>query len=302
MRNSAALCLFIVSLYACTGIEKTVTTDQSDYTRFVDPFIGTAQHGHVFLGANVPFGAVQLGPVNITHGWDWCSGYNYADSTIYGFAHTHLSGTGIGDLGDIVIMPVTGEVTLKKGIAGDQESGYYSLFSHDEEIARPGYYSVYLKRYGVKAELTTTERVGFHQYQFPAGEVAKTIIDLEYGIGWDAPVETMLQQVNDSTLAGYRYSKGWAVDQRIYFTAIFSKPVKHFALYDSTSSINRNQAKGKRIKAVLTFGDIKDEVLKIKVGISPVSTENAAGNIAAEVPGWDFDAVRQSAHEAWNNE
>lgn len=272
-------------------------------TRFVDPYIGTGFHGHVFLGANVPFGGVQLGPVNISEGWDWCSGYHYSDSTIMGFAHTHLSGTGIGDLGDIMFMPVVGGISkLARGEHGKPESGYYSLFDHKEEIAVPGYYSVNLKRYSVRAEMTATERVGFHQYTFPATDAAKMIIDLESGIGWDSPVETFLRQVNDSVITGFRYSKGWAVDQKIFFTAIFSKPVLRFELYDSSALVPAGSFTGKRLRGLAYFKTGDRERLLVKVGISPVSIANAAQNIVAEIPGWDFDAIRQKADLAWNRE
>jgi predicted alpha-1,2-mannosidase len=271
-------------------------------TRYVDPFIGTASHGHVFLGANVPFGAVQLGPVNLSEGWDWCSGYNYADSTIVGFAHTHLSGTGIGDLGDIHLMPVTGPVVMAKGTPGDQESGYYSLFSHQEEAAVPGYYSVLLKRYNIKAELTATERVGFHQYTFPASGDARVIIDLESGIGWDRPVDTYIKLEDDSTIVGYRFSKGWAADQRVYFAAIFSKSIREFKAYDSLQYYPGRKLAGKKIRGAAIFTTKRNEKIRVKVGISPVSIQNAIRNIRAEIPGWDFNEVVAQADEAWNFE
>ena len=271
-------------------------------TKYVDPYIGTGFHGHVFLGANVPFGAVQLGPTNLSEGWDWCSGYHYSDSTITGFSHTHLSGTGIGDLGDISVMPVVGEVRLTKGKAGDQNTGYYSLFSHADEVAKPGYYSVKLKRYGIKAELTASKRVGFHQYTFPAGEQSKVIIDLKPGIGWDAATETFIQQENDTTISGYRYSKGWAPDQRIYFTAVFSKPMKKFGVYDSTVVQNGIQLKGKNIKGVALFSTKDGEQIRLKVAISPVSIENAKLNMKAELPGWDFAGQVAQANNEWNKE
>ena len=184
----------ILAIYGCNETKINSVQSNGNFTQWVDPFIGTAQHGHVFLGANVPFGAVQLGPVNLSEGWDWCSGYNYSDSTIIGFSHTHLSGTGVGDLGDISFMPVVGNVTMAKGVAGKPETGYYSLFSHAEEKAVPGYYSVRLKRYDIKCEFTATERVGFHQYSFPASNDSKIIIDLETGIGWDSPVNTFIEK------------------------------------------------------------------------------------------------------------
>src|SRR5687767_11739298 len=154
------LLILVVCCDADRNDQATTATDSlMNLTQFVDPYIGSSFHGHVFVGANVPFGAVQLGPVNMSQGWDWCSGYHYSDSTIIGFSHTHLSGTGIGDLGDILLMPATGTVKPGKGRLGDEGSGHYSLFSHNDEIVRPGYYSVRLKRYNVLAELTATERV-----------------------------------------------------------------------------------------------------------------------------------------------
>ncbi|MGC4103879.1 GH92 family glycosyl hydrolase [Ferruginibacter sp.] len=273
-----------------------------DLTQYVDQMIGTGFHGHVFVGANVPFGAVQLGPVNISEGWDWCSGYHYSDSTIMGFSHTHLSGTGIGDLGDISLMPVTGKPSLQRGVAGKPSSGFYSLFSHNEEKTAPGYYSVHLKRYDIKAELTATERVGFHQYTFPASDSAKIIFDLINGIGWDAPVEAFIQKLDDTTIAGYRYSKGWAADQRIFFTAVFSKPIKEFSVYDSTVLKAGDSVHTKKVMAIASFITAKDEKVKVKVGISPVSMENALKNIHAEIPGWDFEKVAASANTAWNTE
>ncbi|HYO22746.1 MAG TPA: GH92 family glycosyl hydrolase [Flavisolibacter sp.] len=293
------LCMSV--LFVCCGRQNIKgLTAETNLTQFVDPFIGTGFHGHVFLGANVPFGAVQLGPVNMSEGWDWCSGYHYSDSTVLGFSHTHLSGTGIGDLGDITVMPVTGNVTIARGKAGDQQSGYYSLYSHDEETAVPGYYAVRLKRYDIRAEMTTTERVGFHRYTFPASNEAKIIIDLETGIGWDRPAETFVQQVNDTTITGYRFSKGWAQDQRIFFTAVFSKPMKSFLVYDSSQLKKENIAGGKRIRGVAGFTTTRDEQIQLKVGISPVSIENAAANIRTEIPDWNFEAVKAKANKDWN--
>jgi predicted alpha-1,2-mannosidase len=271
-------------------------------TRYVDPYIGTGFHGHVFLGANVPYGAVQLGPTNLSEGWDWCSGYHYSDSTITGFSHTHLSGTGIGDLGDISVMPVTGNVNLNRGKAGDKESGYYSLFSHAEEKVKPGYYSVRLKRYNIKAELTASKRVGFHQYTFPAGKEARIIIDLKPGIGWDLATETMIRQENDTTISGYRYSKGWAPDQRIYFTAVFSKPIKNLLLYDSTAVQSGTELKGKYIKGIVVFAPQHSAQIRLKVAVSPVSIENAKLNMKAEIPGWNFEQQVIKANDDWNRE
>ncbi len=274
-------------------------------TQYVDPYIGTGDHGHVFLGANVPFGAVQLGPSNITQGWDWCSGYHITDSTIMGFAHTHLNGTGIGDLGDVVFMPLTGEPILRRGIHGDQSTGLYSLFRRETEKVKPGYYAVHLDRYDVDVELTATKRVGFHKYTYQAASAAdpKLVIDLTAGIGWDNPAEGHLVQENDSVISGYRFSRGWAKDQRIYFTAIFSEPVTAFAVYDTTAIQEGNSITTRRAYGVAQFAaaDQAKEVYA-KVAISPVSVAGAKANLAAELPGWDFGQVIADADQAWNEE
>lgn len=267
---------------------------------YVNPTIGTGFHGHVFVGANVPFGAVQLGPVNISEGWDWCSGYHVSDSTIVGFSHTHLSGTGIGDLGDILIMPATGTVYTNKGTVA--KPGYLSLFSHSDETVKAGYYSVKLKKNNIKAELTATTRVGFHQYTFPASESSHFVIDLVEGIGWDRPMEGYISKLNDSTLVGYRFSKGWANDQRIYFAMVFSKPFKQLSLYSNNAPQAGDVANGDTVKAVVHFPTVKDEVIQVKVAISPVSTENAILNMEAELPGWNFAKTVEAARDAWDKE
>lgn len=270
-------------------------------TRYVDPFIGTGFHGHVFMGANVPFGAVQLGPTQMSQGWDWCSGYHYSDSLIVGFAHTHLNGTGIGDLGDVLIMPTTGPVRLTRGTTQDSRSGYASRFSHKEETARPGYYAVKLQRYNIDVALTATERVGLHQYTFPKSSDAHITLDLGEGVG-DRPTETYLEQLNDSTLLGYRFSKGWAPDQRLYFAVVFAKHIRQLALYSDQTAVAGSSAKGVRIKGVVSFATQANEKVLVKVGISPVSSANALANIRAELPHWNFAKVATDADTAWNRE
>lgn len=295
--------VLVVTLAACAKKEEPTTVSAAEsFTRFVDPYIGSGFHGHVFVGANVPFGAVQLGPTEIKFGWDWCSGYHYSDSVISGFSHTHLSGTGIGDLGDILVMPATGELFLDKGTPEDFSKGYSAAFSHQDEVVKPGYYKVDLRRYGVRAELTTSERVGFHQYTFSRNDTANIIIDLGDGIGWDAPVETHLEQVNDSTIAGYRYSKGWSKDQRIFFTAVFSKSVRDFSIYKDRKRLDGDSATAQVLKGVAKFPVSAKEVIHLKVGVSPVSMDNALANIRAEIPHWNFEQVREEADNAWNRE
>lgn len=266
---------------------------------YVNPYIGTGGHGHAFLGASVPFGAVQVGPTNIFKGWDWDAGYNYGDSIMIGFSHLHLNGTGIGDLGDILVMPYTGAVQTDKG-EEKPHSGYGSLYTHADEKVQPGYYSVLLKDYGIRAELTASERVGFHQYHFPAGKEAHVIVDLEEGTQ-DQPTDTYIEQVDAYTFKGYRFSKGWAKDQWQFFAIKTSLPVKQFAVYDDNKKLEGHTAKGRAIKGVFSF-DQAPATFQLKVGLSPVSADNALGNIAAEIPQWDFEKTKQQAVASWNKE
>ncbi|GHT66656.1 hypothetical protein FACS189452_02910 [Bacteroidia bacterium] len=276
---------------------------QHNFAQYVDPYIGSGEHGHVFVGANVPFGLVQLGPTNLTQGkWDWCSGYHISDSTIIGFGHTHLSGTGIGDLCDINLMPAVGEVVLKRDTTADYSTGFFSLFSRETEKVRPGYYAVHLDRYKVDVELTATQRVGFHKYTFPASTEAKVIIDLESGQNWDRPTEGFLVQESDTVLSGYRYSKGWANNQKIFFTAVFSKPIRQLILSDSSGEHAGTSLTAKRVYGQALFDTHDKEAVYVKVALSPVSIDNAKLNMQAELPAWDFDNTVQLADKAWNNE
>jgi len=295
------------------------------FTQYVDPFIGSGGHGHVFVGANVPFGMVQAGPVQYNQGWDWCSGYHYSDSTIIGFAQMHLSGTGIGDLGDVSLMPVLGKVRT------DRE-GLSALFTHEKEEARPGYYSVELEDSGIRAELTATPRVAFHRYTFPrdTGESVvrdpetcenvvsdpetcenvvsdpetceSVVIDLEHGIGWDSPVEGHLEWDGDRTVKGYRVSSGWARHQKVYFTAVFSVPIKSVEMFNGTDPVAGNSITSRRSYARVVPDLPPDGKVLVKVALSPVSMEKATENLLVELSGWDFDGVRVQADEAWNKE
>ena len=299
----AVLSITILSLFfSCTKDEHTQAKLQN-LTQYVDPYIGSGEHGHVFVGANVPFGMVQLGPTNISEGWDWVSGYHFSDSTIWAFTHTHLSGTGIGDLLDIGFMPVIGDVKLGKGSPNNLESGMYSLFKRDTEVTKAGYYAVHLDRYNIDVELTTTKRVGFHKYTFPKSDQAKVIIDLKTKLNWDEPIETYLIQENDSTISGYRFSKGWADNQKVFFHAIFSKPMNGFLVSESDEDIQE----AKELKAKGVFGqalfDMEDkEELYIKVALSPTSIANAKLNMQAELTGWDFEKTKKDADQTWNEE
>ncbi|MDE6779210.1 MAG: GH92 family glycosyl hydrolase [Alistipes sp.] len=265
------------------------SVSEVDLTCFVDPKIGTGGHGHVFVGANVPFGMVQLGPTSLPQTWDWCSGYHDSDSTVIGFSHTHLSGTGIGDLFDITLMPVVGEVTYARGTEDDPASGLWSYADRSREVARPGYYSVPLTRYNVLAELTATARVGLHRYTFHQEDNAAVVFDLENGGCWDKATDARLEAVGDRRIEGWRHSTGWAKEQRVYFVAEFSKPFERF------------ETVGDRY-ARASFATSENEAVLVKVALSPVSIEGARANLAAELPGWDFDAVAEAADKAWNAE
>lgn len=266
---------------------------------YVDPFIGSGGHGHVFVGASVPFGAVQIGPNNINKGWDWCSGYHYSDSLIIGFSNLHLSGTGIGDLGDVLIMPYTGEVRLDKGVQQYPHGRYLSTFSHDNEIAKPGFYSVKMDN-GVKVELTATERVGFHRYYFPENENAHIIIDLKEGIR-DRAVKTSITQIDEYTLLGYRFSTGWAKEHQVFFALRSSVPLLDLKYFENDTLLDNNDEQNKIVNALISF-DSAPAMVALKVGISPVSPENALANIEAEIPDWDFDKVLASAQDKWDME
>ncbi|RAJ08478.1 putative alpha-1,2-mannosidase [Chitinophaga skermanii] len=294
----AAMAISTVHVQAQT--KAVASKKQASLVQYVDPLIGSGDHGHVFVGANVPFGAVQVGPTNIVKGWDWCSGYHYSDSVVIGFQQLHLSGTGIGDLGDVLIMPYTGKVRVNPGKQEDPTSGYGSHYSHQRETAKAGFYAVHLDDYNIDVALTASERVGFHKYTFKSNDPAHIIIDLKEGIGWDQSTDTYLKQIDDYTFVGYRMSKGWAEDQRLWFAIQTNQPIKHFAVYNDQALEQGKEVKGKRAKGVISFDKNPGTVL-LKVGISPVSSENALANIKAEIPGWNFDGIAATAAKKWND-
>ena len=263
----------------------------------VNPLIGSGFHGHVFVGANVPFGFVQAGPTNVSQGWDWCSGYHESDSTVIGFSHTHLSGTGCGDLLDITLMPVVGkDLVYARGKKDDPRSGLWSYADRGAEVAEPGYYSVPLTRYGIKAEMTATERCAIHRFTFPASGESALVFDLKNGGNWDHTTEAYAEAVGSNAIRGWRYSKGWAKNQRIYFYAEFSKPVE-VEYIKATDDYGKEQ---ERLFARANFSTAEGEQVLAKVGLSAVSTDGAEMNLRKEIRGWDFDKVRSNARTAWN--
>ncbi len=270
-------------------------------TRYVDPLIGTGGHGHVFVGASVPFGMVQLGPTSIPQSWDWCSGYHESDSTVIGFPHTHLSGTGIGDLHDVTLMPVVGAVTYARGTEADPLSGLWSYSDRQRQVVRPGYYATHLLRYGIDVELTATNRVGLHKYTFPTSSESAVVFDLENGGTWDKATEAYISKVSDTTIEGYRRSTGWARDQRVYFVAEFSRPFDTLeVIADGISA--PDSGKGQRLYARASLPTDSGVPLYVKVALSPTSIEQARSNMQSELPGWDFDATVQAAEAAWEAE
>ncbi len=301
--SKTLLVLSLVGLPMLIGCRQSKKVDeQQNLTQFVDPLIGSGEHGHVFVGANVPFGFVQLGPTQHSQGWDWCSGYHYSDSTIIGFSHQHLSGTGIGDLGDVSFMPAIGLVKTTRGELTDEESGIFSYFSHAKETVKPGYYAVHLDRFGIDVELTATERVGFHKCRFPDSNQANVVIDLEHGIGWDSSSEGMITQENDTVISGYRRSKGWAKNQVVYFTALFSQPIQRLVVSEGLNALEGNSAKGRKIYGQAFFKAKSSNPLYVKVALSPTGIDAAKQNMATELHGWDFNKAVANADAAWNQQ
>ena len=273
--NYLSRLLSVAALVVCFGATAVAATVQN-LTQYVNQYVGTGGHGHTFMGANVPFGLVQLGPTEPTRGWDWCSGYYYDDDELIGFGHMHLSGTGIGCLGDVAFLPVKDFKQTS------------TRFKHEAEKVHPGYYSLQLTDPNVLVELTATERCGFHRYTFKDGAKAQLALDLSQCIGWDKLNDCLLTQESATRLTGFRRSNGWAADRRIYFSIDFSQPVTVHRL-DSMERV------------VVSVAD-NTKPLLVKVALSPVSIDKAKLNMQAEMAGWDFDATVKAADDAWNRE
>ncbi len=298
----------LTSLFPLLFFGSCTMNSGEDYTQFVDPFIGTANHGHTFPGATLPFGMVQLSPDNGVSGWDWCSGYNWVDSTLVGFSHKHLSGTGIGDLADILFLPTVKNMKKGEYIPGKEFIyNFKAWYTHDEESASPGYYSLAFRDWDshenpIKAELTATKRVGIHKYIFPSDMASNLILDLGFAINWDAPSETFIQVVNDTLITGYRKSKGWANNQQVFFAASFDTPLESYVLYKAGMAIESTSiVKGKFTEAIFSFGE-KTDKLMMKVAISSATMEGALNNLKVEAPHWKFEKYQREAKQAWNVE
>jgi predicted alpha-1,2-mannosidase len=277
------------------------STDE-DLTRYVKIAIGTGGHGHTYPGATVPFGMVQLSPDTYNDGWDWCSGYHYSDSSIMGFSHTHLSGTGASDMLDFLLMPGTGPAKTVPGLRQNPGEGYRSRFSHEEETAEPGYYSVRLRDYDIRAELSATERAGIHRYTFPKSDSSHFILDLVHSFGSTSVLWANLKIVGQDTIMGGRCMKGWAPGREIYFAMQFSKPFASCEIVSEEKRLDSSvrEAKGTSLKCLVHSKTTEGEVILVKTGLSGVSAEAARKNLEAEIPGWDFAKVRGDAHAVWS--
>lgn len=328
MKNSISVLLFFAAM--CFQMYAQVQKQKAaeNYIQYVNPFIGTKNMGHTFPGAAAPFGMVQVSPeTNIQpmylkggsynkDTYKYCSGYQFTDSTIYGFSHTHFSGTGHSDLGDILIMPTSGELNLDLGTTAETSSGFNSKFSHESESAEPGYYSVLLDDYKIKAELTASERAAIHRYTFLEGGDVNIILDMIYNIyGYEGKnIWTFIRIENDSTITGWRQTSGWARTRFVYFAIQFSKPFQNYGYqrYDEVKysgfyrrfneSKNFPEMAGKEIRAYFSFHTEPGEEILVKAALSPVSTAGAMKNLNAEIPHWDFEKIKNETQENWNNE
>jgi len=317
--------LIALSLFSSLAFSQ--KTNKKNY-QYINPMIGTERMGHTYPGATVPFGSVQLSPDTDTIAYElnkkyngkvyeYCSGYQYEDKTIVGFSHTHFSGTGHSDLGDFLIMPTIGKLQLNPGVAGNPASGYRSAFSHDNEVASANYYKVKLDDNNITAELTTSQRVGFHRYTFPSADEAHIILDLMHGIynHQEKNVWTFVRIENDTLITGYRQTQGWARTRTVYFAMAFSKPIKQYGAhkYDENNiykgfwrkfdeTKNFPEAAGKNIRMYFDFDVKANEQVMVKLALSPVSTEGAIANMKQEIPHWDFDKVRNEGEKLWETE
>ena len=284
--KSSLLWIFLVFLLL--GCRETFTVDPAvkdqELISYVNPFIGTGGHGHTYPGATMPFGMIQLSPDTRLEGWDGCSGYHYSDRYIYGFSHTHLSGTGVSDYGDILLMP-TDRVIFNNG--SDGEPGYRAAFSHDREVAEPGYYSVFLDSTEIEVELTVSERSGIHRYVFPKGKPQVVILDLVHR---DEVLDSKVEIVSDTELNGYRHSKAWATNQMLFYNIQLSRPFKEIAF--------SGQEHGKEVQAALIFDQAEVQEIEVRIGISPVDETGAKQNRLEELGDKNFDLIKTRAQSS----
>lgn len=296
----ALLYSLLITIFLFQSCSKPQPKEPYDY---INPFIGTGGHGHTYPGATVPFGMVQLSPDTRKDSWDGCSGYHYSDSIIFGFSHTHLSGTGVGDYGDIRFMPTVGEIQFMPGTAQHPDSGYASTFSHDMEMAKAGYYAVHLQDYDIYVGLTATEHAGFHKYLFPKTDQAHIIVDLKESVTSETIISSEIKIESDRAISGFRRTDGWANDQFLYFYAEFSEPFTSYGiLEDNIEKPGKKSAKGENLKAWFDFSTDSRSLIYVKVGISAVDIKGAKNNLLMEIPSWNFDSVKLVAQTKWTDQ
>ena len=286
-------------LAICVSLNLTYAqADQKLLTRYVDPFIGTDYVGHTYPAACLPFGMVQVGPDNFPKWtWDYCAGYNFDSDFIRGFSHTHLSGTGCADMGDVLFMPVTGDVPF---VHESAEKSYGSHYTHQTEAAWPGYYGVYLTNYNIKVDLAATHRGAYHSYIYPRHEQSGILIDLEHGIN-DEVIESSIKMVDTQTIVGFRRSKGFVEDHQYYFYARFSKPFENVSTYVDGQTGKNTDVKGKAVKMLVQFATEVSENVDVKVGLSTISIEGAQRNLEKEIPSWGIHKVIREAEKTWHS-
>jgi len=304
MRNLNLVFLFglILIIQSCNKKNGENKLNQKHLTKYVDTFIGTSGHGHTYPGATVPFGMLQVSPDNGISAWDWSSGYHYSDSIVIGFSHLHLSGTGIGDLYDIRFMPVNKKVDLTKPIKSRDDIPYKSSYVHSQEFSEAGYYSTYLKDHDIKVELSSDLRTAFHKYNYKKNDPQTIVIDLGYAINWDKTTKSYIEIEDKFTVSGYRYSTGWAKNQKVFYVAKFSKAIVDYDLVKEGKYVDKsNKVLGVKTSVQLFFNEKNKSEIQVKVGVSSVSIENAKENIAHHKGHFDFDEIKEKANSNWNN-
>ncbi|MDO5971942.1 GH92 family glycosyl hydrolase [Flavivirga aquimarina] len=290
--------ILLMSFHSCKKEKSDIPIKTPPFVYYVNPFIGTGGHGHTYPGATVPFGMLQVSPDNGISDWDWCSGYHYSDSITIGFSHLHLSGTGIGDLADIRLMPINKKIDLSIPINSRDDVPYKSSYSHANETASAGYYSVFLKDHNIKAELTSSLRTAYHKYTYAKGDEQSVVIDLGFKINWDKPTDTKISIIDNYTISGYRHSTGWAKNQKVFFVAKFSKPINNYELVQDENYITEiNNVIGEKTYAQLFFNSEAKEELLVKVAVSSVSEENALLNLSDKEI--DFENIKSEANAVW---
>ncbi|MCF7567834.1 GH92 family glycosyl hydrolase [Sabulilitoribacter arenilitoris] len=299
MLKKYILLIVVFSIFiSCKKEDKRVIQTKTKNISYVDPFIGTGGHGHTYPGATVPFGMLQVTPVNGISKWDWCSGYHYSDSIAVGFSHLALSGTGIGDLADILFMPINKEVDLSPTRFSRDSLNYKSKYNHKNETASPGYYQVFLEDHNLNVELTTALRTAYHKYTFEKDDLQSVVIDLGFAINWDKALKTSISVEDEYTISGYRFSTGWAKNQKVFFVAKFSKPISKHHIFVDGNRVENQTSGGKKTSAQLFFDDNTSTELFAKVALSSVSVQNAKDNL--ETGDFNFETVKTNAEETWN--